>query len=54
MGNKYSYDDTVDRMIIDGVTTVENMAHWEQVLAGKIKATPEQIRAIIQRYQARS
>ena len=35
--NKYSYDDTVDNMIKDGITTTENMAYWEKVLDGREK-----------------
>ena len=45
--NKYSYDDTVNQMILDGVTTVENMQFWERTLA----EVPKEVRTIIERYQ---
>lgn len=46
--NKYSYDDTVEQAIIDGVTTVENMQFWERTLA----ECPKEVRTLIERYQA--
>lgn len=48
--NRYSYDDTVEQMIKDGVTTVENMAYWEGVLRGEEAPKPEYLRAIVERY----
>lgn len=45
--NKYSYDDTVNQMILDGVTTVENMQFWERTLT----EIPKEVRTIIERYQ---
>lgn len=50
MKTKYSYDKTVDSMIKDGVTTIENMANWEQKLAGKSEIKPEEVRTIFDRY----
>ena len=50
MENKYSYDDTVDNMIKDGVTTTENMAYWEKVLDGREKVDPNSLRTILNRY----
>ena len=49
--NKYSYDDTVDRMVQDGVTTVGNITYWEGVLAGKEAVSPDFLRTILKRYQ---
>lgn len=51
--NKYSYDDTVEHMILDGVTTPENMAYWEKVLAGKETANPGYLREILNKYNAK-
>lgn len=51
--NKYSYDDTVENMISDGVTTPENMAYWEKALEGKTLLKPEYVRAVLNRYHKR-
>lgn len=51
--SKYSYDDTVDNMIKDGVTTTENMAYWEKVLDGREKINPDSVRAILNRYHGK-
>ena len=48
--NKYSYDDTVEHMIADGITDVANMQYWEKVLAGKEKINIENLRKILDRY----
>ena len=48
--NKYSYDDTVENMIADGITDVANMQYWEKVLAGKEKINIENLRKILDRY----
>ena len=50
MGNKYSYDDTVNNMIADGVTTVDNMQYWEKVLDGREKVDLKNLRTILNRY----
>lgn len=47
---KYSYDNTVDNMIKDGITTTQNMAHWEQVLAGNKPIDLKNLRTILDRY----
>ena len=47
---RYSYDDTVNQMILDGVTTVENMQYWEQNLNNGTKLM-ENVCTIIGRYQ---
>ena len=52
-GSKYSYDDTVDNMIKDGVTTVDNMQAWEKMLDGREPMNPEYVRAIFDRYHAK-
>lgn len=48
--NKYSYDDTVDAMIQDGVTDVKNMANWEKMLDGREKLEAKYVREIFRRY----
>lgn len=45
-----SEDETVNRMIEDGITTPENAAHWEKVLSGEIAAVPSFLRVILARY----
>ena len=45
--NQYSYDDVVNEMIIDKVTTVENMVYWEQFFIKE-----PNVKTIIQRYQS--
>ena len=50
---KVSYDETVDNMISDGVTTPENMAYWEGVLRGDAPANPVFLRKILDRYHKR-
>lgn len=47
---RYSYDDTVNRMILDTVTGVENMQYWEQHL-GDGSDYSKNVRTIIERYQ---
>lgn len=48
--NKYSYDDTVEHMIVDGVTTVDNMVYWEKVLDGREPLNKDYVRAALDRY----
>lgn len=48
--NEYSYDNTVNNMILDGVTTPENMVYWEKALDGREPIKPEFVRAILDRY----
>ena len=48
--NKYSYDDTVDAMIRDGVTDVKNMQNWEKMLDGREKLEAKYVREIFRRY----
>lgn len=48
--NKYSYDDTVNAMIEDGVTDKANMAAWEKMLDGREKLNAEYVRTIFDRY----
>ena len=48
--NKYSYDDTVDAMIQDGVTDVKNMQNWEKMLDGREKLEAKYVREIFKRY----
>lgn len=45
-----SYDRTVDNMIKDGITTVENMAYWEKVLGGREPVNLQYVRALLDRY----
>lgn len=51
--NKYSYDKTVDNMITDGITTVDNMAYWEKVLRGEEIPKPEYLRKIFDKYHGK-
>ena len=51
--NKYSYDNTVKNMILDGVTTVENMQYWEKVLDGREPMNREYVRVVLDRYSER-
>ena len=48
--DKYSYDDTVDAMIRDGVTDVKNMQNWEKMLDGREKLEAKYVREIFRRY----
>lgn len=48
--NKYSYDDTVDAMICDGVTDIKNMANWEKMLDGRETLEAKYVREIFKRY----
>lgn len=48
--NQYSYDTTVENMILDGITTPENMAYWEKVLGGRETVRPEFLRMVLDRY----
>lgn len=51
--NKYSYDDTVNAMIEDGVTDKTNMAAWEKMLDGREKLNAEYVRTVLDRYHAK-
>lgn len=51
---KYSYDDTVDNMIRDGITTVENMAYWEKVLSGREQVNLQYLRTLLDRYHEKA
>lgn len=50
MQNEYSYDDTVNNMILDGITTPENMEYWEKALDGREPVNREFVRIILDRY----
>ena len=47
---KHSYDNTVNNLIVDGITTVENMVYWEKVLAGKEPVNLDYVRTLLDRY----
>ena len=47
--NKYSYDDTVEQMIIKGITDISNMQYWEKVLAGIEPLDKNNVRVIFNR-----
>ena len=47
---RYSYHNTVNQMILDGVTSVENMQYWEQNLDDGTKLM-KNVCTIIERYQ---
>ena len=48
--NRYSYDNTVEHMIIDGVTDTANMAIWERMLDGRDPLNKDYVRTIFDRY----
>lgn len=50
MANRYSYDNTVEHMIIDGVTDTTNMANWERMLDGREPINKDYVRTIFDRY----
>lgn len=54
VANKFSYDDTVNNMILDGVTTVDNMQYWEKVLDGREKIDLNNLRTILNRYHEKT
>lgn len=47
---RYSYDETVNNMILDGITTPENMQYWEKALDGREPLNKEYVRAVLDRY----
>ena len=47
---KHSYDNTVNNLIVDGITTIENMQYWERVLAGKEPVNRDFLRTLLDRY----
>ena len=47
--NKYSYDNTVEQMIVKGITNIENMQYWEKVLAGIENANKDFLRTIFEK-----
>lgn len=47
--NKYSYDNTVDKLISLGITSIENMAYWEKCLDGREELNKENVRTIFER-----
>lgn len=49
-----SYDKTVDNMLRDGVTTIENMAYWEKVLSGREEVNLEYLRTLLDRYHEKA
>jgi len=51
VANQFSYDNTVNNMILDGIISGnENMQHWEKALAGKHEFKPEYVRTILDKY----
>lgn len=51
---RYSYDATVDNMIKDGITTVDNMAYWEKVLGGREPVNLQYVRVLLDRYHEKT
>ena len=47
---KHSYDNTVNNLIIDGITTAENIEYWENVLAGVASVNVDFLRVLLDRY----
>ncbi len=52
--NKYSYDNTVDKLISLGITSIENMAYWEKCLDGREELNKDNVRTIFDRLIERS
>lgn len=50
MKNRYSYDNTVEHMILDGVTDTANMQNWERMLDGREPINKDYVRTIFDRY----
>ncbi len=50
MKNRYSYDNTVELMILDGVTDTANMQNWERMLDGREPINKDYVRTIFDRY----
>lgn len=48
--NKYSYDNTVEKMVELGITDKANIVHWEQCLAGKKAFNKDEVRTIFDRF----
>ena len=48
--NKYSYDNTVEMLIKDGIITTDNMQNWEKMLDGREPLNPDYVRTILERY----
>lgn len=46
----HSYDNTVNNLIVDGITTTENMQYWEKVFAGKEPVNLDYLRTLFDRY----
>ena len=51
--NKYSYDNTVENLISNGITTIDNMQYWEKVLDGRQAVNIECLRTLLDRYNAK-
>ena len=47
---KHSYDNTVNNLIVDGITTIENMQYWERVFAGETPVNLDYLRTLFDRY----
>ena len=47
---KHSYDNTVNNLIADGITTVENVQYWEKVFAGNEPVNINFLRTLFDRY----
>lgn len=47
---KHSYDNTVNNLIVDGITTTENMQYWERVFAGNEPVNLDFLRTLFDRY----
>lgn len=50
---KHSYDNTVNNLIVDGITTTENMVYWEKVLCGKEPVNLDYLRTLLDRYHGK-
>lgn len=50
ISKRYSHDDTVNNMVLDGVTTPENVPYWERAFNGEEFLHPSYVRTIFNRY----
>ena len=47
--NRFSYDDTVNKLVKLGITDENNMSAWELMLSGKAPLVPEYVRTMFER-----
>ena len=50
--NTYSYDNTVEALINDGIIDITDMQNWEKMLDGREKLNADLVRTLFNRYHA--